>query len=304
MITKKNGLVLMATTKKKPQTKKVIKPSTRGKATKPRVAGPAKPMELDEIANLEEPLYEVLPKADRPKSGRPKSTNYIPYKEAREFMIGEMIPSRNKFLEWWDRNKPKAIPRFPYRVYGDEWIGWNDFLGNDNEFGLRVGKSWRPLEEAVVWVHKLKIESYTKWMEYAKTGALPDDIPARPDLIYSTWKTWMHWLGNRPMEALAVAKEAQKLQIYYIIHEQGVPENVFTFGVETMGQTALKERWEREKFDIVRLFWHEADKTDKIKKLVEGMSSTYLGLDKQRICPNVWEINYYLELTLQRIYKF
>jgi hypothetical protein len=141
-------------------------------------------------------------------------------------------------------------------------------------------------------------------MEYARTNTLPVDIPARPDLVYSTWKTWMHWLENRPLEALNVMKEAQKLQIYYIIHERDVPENIFTFGIETMGQTALKERWERENFDIIRLFWHEADKLPEIKRILDGLSSTYLGLDKQRICPNVWEINYYLELTLQRIYKF
>lgn len=296
----------MTTTKKTPAKKPITKkPITKKKIVKtPRVRsiGPEKPMELEEIANLEEPIYQKV--IHKPKSGRPKNTNYISYAEAREFVVDELIPSRNKYLEWWDRNKPKSIPRFPYRVYKNEWIGWNEFLGNDNEFGLNVGRAWRPLEEAVVWVHKLKIESYTKWMEYARTNTLPNDIPARPDLVYSSWKTWMHWLGNRPIEALNVIKEAQKIQIYYIIHERDVPENVFTFGVETMGQTALKERWERENFDIVRLFWYEADKLPEIKRILDGLSSTYLGLDKQRICPNVWEINYYLELTLQRIYKF
>ena len=280
--------------KKKPVKKKAV-------PTVVRPTGRPRKMELEEIANLEEPIY--MPPAHKPR-GRPKNENYIAYAEAREFMIGEMIPSRNKYMEWWDRNQPKSIPRFPYRVYKDEWISWNDFLGTNNTFGLRVGKSYRPLEEAALWVHKLKIESYTKWMEYAKEHTLPDDIPARPDLVYAGWKTWPHWLGNRPMEALAVAREAQKFQIYYIIHEQGVPENVFTFGMEPMGQAAFKEKWEREKFTIIRLFWHEPEKASEVLKIVKSMSSTYLEYEKQRICQNVWEINYYLELMLQRIYKF
>lgn len=287
----RNGLVTM-TDKKKPQ-RKAATPTVKRPKGRPRR------METEEIKNLEEPIY--FPPNYKPR-GRPKNQNYLSYEEAREFMLSEMIPSRNKYYEWWDRNKPKAIPRFPYRVY-KEWTSWNDFLGTKNEFGIRYGRIWRPLEEAAMYVHKLKIETYAKWMEYCKENTLPNDIPARPDLVYANWKTWGHWLGNRPAEALDAIREAQKLQVYYLIHEQGVPENIITFGVETAGPTVFKERWQREQFDILRMYWYEQEQAPRIKNILDALSTTYLDNDRQRICPNVWEINYYLELTLQRIYK-
>ena len=286
---KRNGLVIMDKKKK------------QKKAVSTVIQPPGKPhhMEIDEIKNLEEPIY--MPPNHKPR-GRPRNLNFLSYADAREFVRGEMIPSRNKFHEWWDRNKPKAIPRFPYRVYKD-WVSWNDFLGTDNNFGVRVGKSWRSLEEAALWVHKLKIESYTKWMAYCKANTLPEDIPARPDLVYAGWKTWNHWLGNRPVEALEAIKEAQKTQLYYIIHEPGTPENVLIFGADTVGPSNFKERWEREKFNIVKLFWYEKEYDNEIKNIVTSLSSPYLGEERQRICPNVWEIIWYLSLQLRVVTK-
>ena len=287
----RNGLVLMTETKK---TRKKAAPTVK------RPQGRPKKMDLEDIKNLEEPIY--MPPLQKPR-GRPKNENYIPYEEAREFIRGEMIPSRNKFHEWWDRNKPKSIPRFPYRVYTDKWVSWNDFLGTDNEFGLRVGKSWRQLEEAAMWVHKLKIESYGKWMEYCKANTLPEDIPARPDLVYSGWKTWGHWLGNKPVEAIEAVREAQKLQIYYIYHEQGVPENVLNFGVDSIGPSNFKERWEREKFTIIKMFWYDPNEAGEVKKIIDYFSTPYLGDDRQRIVPNIWEIVYYLQMKLETIHR-
>lgn len=263
--------------------------------------------ELDEIKGLDEPLPKVVsdespPAPPKKQAGRKKNADFLSYTEAREFMHGELIPSRKNFHEWWDRNKPKAIPRFPYRVY-KEWTSWNDFLGTNNEFGLNTTRTWRPMEEAALWVHSLRIESYTKWLDYCKETGLPNDIPTRPDLVYRNWKTWGHWLGNRPVETLEMIKEAQRLQIYYIIHEADVPQNVFTFGVEPMGPTVFKERWEREKFDIMRMFWFDPEHSNHIQRIIDGLSTPYLDNMNQRICPNMWEINYYLEITLQRIVR-
>lgn len=297
----RNGLVIMTDTPtkkpRKPLTKKAQKEIKQAK--KARAAAPKR--DLEDIKNEEPIAGEPSAAINR---GRPKKSNYISYADAREFVRGELIPSRKRYLEWWERNKPKSIPRFPYRVYAKDWTSWNDYLGNANEFGLRVANNWRPLEEAALWVHSLKIESYTKWMEYCKENTLPEDIPARPDLVYSGWKTWNHWLGNRPMEALDVRKEAMKHQIYYIYHIPGTPENVFNFRLESMGQAALKERWEREQFTFVRLFWFDPEQAGQVQKIVESLSTPYLGDDKQRVCQNIWEINYYLELTLQRIVRF
>lgn len=251
---------------------------------------------LDEYGDEIEP-----PKERKPRAGRPRNANFLPWEEAREFVRGEMIPSRGKFQEWWDRNKPKTIPRYPYRVY-KEWTNWNDFLGNSNAFNEKIGTKWLPLEEAVPKIHALKLKSYQEWMEWAKVpGNLPENIPARPDLVYDKWRSWNHWLGNKIAEVVKVQQEAQKSQVYYIIHETDVPGNVLTFGVEQGGISALKERWEYEKFDVIRMFWFDPSKAGLLKQIVDTTTSSYLGNEYQRIAPNAWETIYHLSLHLEQV---
>ena len=247
----------------------------------------------------EPPGPEASSKAKK-RRGRPRNENYLSFDEAREFVRSELLPSRGKFFEWWDRNKPKAIPRFPYRVY-PEWISWNDFLGTSNKFNDKIGTKWRSIEEACVWVHTLKVSSYNEWMEYCRTHELPEDIPARPDLVYNGWRSWNHWLGNRPVEATEAKMDAQKIQVFYIIHEPGTPENVFTFGVESMGITALKQRHEHDPFTVIRLFWHDPLRYAVVKQIIDMNSTPYLGSDKQRIVPNVWEIIWHIQMQLEMI---
>lgn len=248
---------------------------------------------------------EVLPEGLVPevkRRGRPKNENYLAFAEAREFIRGEMIPSRGKFFEWWDRNKPKAIPRFPYRVYKDDWVTWNDFLGNDNKFNEKIGTDWKDLNDACLFVHTLKLETQVQWMEYARSDAMPKDIPQRPDLVYSGWRSWSHWLGNKPVEAIEAKQEALRAQVYYIIHEQEDPMNVLTYGIESSLQS-MKARWEGSKCEIVRLFWYDPAKGKKMTEIVEALSSPYQGFDRQRITPNVWEIVYHASMHFDVITK-
>lgn len=237
------------------------------------------------------------------KRGRPKNQNYLTWDEARAHMRGEMIPSRGKFFEWWDRNKPKTIPRFPYRVYQDEWTSWNDFLGTNNKFNEKVGTKWRPFLEAVSWAIKRQLKSQTEWMEFCKQeGLLPEDIPARPDLVYEEWRGWTHWLGTRTAEAIQAQQEiAKKTHVYYVIRTPDSPLNVLTFGIDPNGLTAFKHRWEDEKFDIIRLFWFDPEKRDRVNRIVSGLSTTMYDDETRRIVPNTWELLYYLSMELQQI---
>lgn len=264
------------------------------------------PPRLDEIDDTYEPKdierppeVVVVPK----KKGRPKNENYLSYEEARDFMRNEMVPSRNKFDEWWDRNKPKAIPRFPYRVYTNSWISWNDFLGNNNSFAEKRGIKYRPLDEATQWVHTLKLKSYREWMEYCRNefNNKPQDIPSRPELVYDKWKSWNHWLGNKPVPALEVHQAAQSTQVYYIIRTKDVPQNVITYGVDPHGLSSIKSKWERDKFDILALFWNDPLRAPIIKQVVEAYSTPYLGQSNVRITFNVYEIITVLQSQLVQI---
>lgn len=243
-------------------------------------------------------------RAGRKKPGRAKNANYLPWAEAKEYIQSEMIPSRGKYMEWWDRNQPKTIPRFPYRVYTDEneWVSWNDFLGNQNKFNAKIGTRWRPFAEANKWALGLGIKTQAQWFDFCKTdGKLPADIPARPDLVYEIWRSWNHWLGNRPVEAIQAAQEVAKIQVYYIIHESHNHQNILTFGVEPLGPTALKARWEREQFNVVRMYWYDSTKAAVIREIVDAFSTPYQGSERQRLVTNQWEIVYNLEMHLDQV---
>jgi len=259
-----------------------------------------KKQEVKEDTTAEPLGPEASPKPPR-KGGRKKNTTYLPFEEAREFVRGEMIPSRGKYLEWYDRNNPKVVPRFPYRVYTEEWVSWNDFLGNNNKFNEKIGTKWRDLNEAVLWVHSLRLGGFQEWLAYCRDNDLPADIPARPELIYKDWKSWNHWLGNKPVEAIQARQEAQRSQVYYIIHELDVPQNVMTFGIDPMGIAGLKARWEREKFDVVKMFWFDPARQAVIHQIIESLSTPYMDQDRQRIVPNVYEIVWHLSMQLETV---
>jgi hypothetical protein len=229
---------------------------------------------------------------------------YLSYEEAREYIRSEMIASRANYETWFQTNKPKAIPRFPYRYYEKRgWVSWNDFLGVENEFIFKKVARWRPFEEAITWAHQLKLETYEDWIKFARTDALPEDIPARPDVVYNKrWVSWNYWLGNKPSDRVKVSQENQG--IFYIIRTHGHPGNVLTYGVEPMGLSALKNRWNRAPYDIIKIFKYSKDKAETVSNIVNTLTTEYHGHTKTRITPNVWEVVWYLSMHLEIITNY
>ena len=74
-----------------------------------------------------------------------------------------------------------------------------------------------------------------------------------------------------------------------------------TFGIDQMGLSSLKERWIHEKFDVVRVFWYDPLRSAVIKQTVEMLSTPYLGIERQRIVPNIYEVVWQLELQMEAI---
>lgn len=57
--------------------------------------------------------------------------------------------------------------------------------------------TYLPFEEALDFVHSLKIKSLKDWERYCKSGRKPSDIPASPDRIYKNeWTGWNDWLES------------------------------------------------------------------------------------------------------------
>jgi len=230
----------------------------------------------------------------------------LPFEEVREFIREECIGSRAQYIEWHKANKPKQIPRYPNRAYEDEWTDWNDFLGNNNEFD-NTKKTWRPLAEAIAYVHTLNLAGEKEWLKYVRENRedIPEDIPNRPDIVYDDWRSWMHWLGNRVQEKVEAQQQVQKSStIFYIIQEREYAHrtNVFSFGIEKGGVSGMRDDWEMSKnFTIVRMFEYNESEMENVQKLIDRMTTGYYGANTIRICPNIhdliWEISNHLEFA-------
>ena len=221
----------------------------------------------------------------------------IPFEEAREFIQSQCIGSRKQYTEWHKSNKPKKIPRYPNRAYEEEWQGWNDFLGTDNKFDNKK-KSYRPIAEAINWVHKLGLKTEQEWLAYVRDdeNIIPKDIPTRPDVVYSDWLSWMHWLGNKPRQKVEAQQQVEREStIFYCIREKQYESegtNVFTFGIERGGVSALKENWEltSKSFKVIRMFQYDSDQMEFVQNIIEHQTTGFYGSRKIRIAFNINEV--------------
>lgn len=230
---------------------------------------------------------------------RKRSNKWMSFEEAKEFIQGQGVQSRQQYIDWWDENKPKTLSKYPQRVYVEEWEGWNDFLGTNNQFNQKR-RAWRSFEEAVLWVHQLGIEGGRNgWLAWVKENEdkLPKDIPKRPDITYKKdWMSWKHWLGNSVAEKVEAQQVARSAAIYYVIRERDYENvaNVYTFGVELGGVSALKDRWQHEQFRVVKMYEFHPERVQEVEQVVKTLSSPYFDSTDARIVPNIhdlcWEL--------------
>jgi hypothetical protein len=73
-----------------------------------------------------------------------------------------------------------------------------------------LSKSWRPFEEARIFVRGLNLKSTKEYRDYCKSGNRPDDIPSAPNMVYadSGWIGWGDWLGKRTVKPNATLAAA------------------------------------------------------------------------------------------------
>ena len=225
-----------------------------------------------------------------------KKKNFLPFNEARSLIHDECINSIKDYHEWWDANKPKVIPKYPFRVYIKEWVSWNDFLNNENTFDFNK-QDWRSYEEAIMFVHALKIKNQPLWFEYVKSGKKPANIPARPDITYDRWISWKHWLGNKVSVKVEAQQDAVKVAaMLYCIHVNGRPNNVFRFGVASGGKGQLQDMYKKRPFRIMRLFRYESGYN--WQSVVKSKATEWYESDLggEYICPNVNDLLFDVDL--------
>jgi superfamily II DNA or RNA helicase len=122
--------------------------------------------------------------------------NFLPFKEAREFVRKQKFNSIKKYREWIrSEEAPKNIPIHPEEVYKTEWQGARDWLGNKD---IPVNKKiFRHFEDARSYIHSLALKGKSEYSEWSKSDDRPIDIPTSPSSVYKLqWKGWGDWLGT------------------------------------------------------------------------------------------------------------
>ncbi|MEI6176523.1 MAG: DEAD/DEAH box helicase family protein [Verrucomicrobiota bacterium] len=133
---------------------------------------------------------------------------YRRFGEAREFVCGLGLKSRNEWGNYCNGNLPEKgtlpfdIPAVPDGVYRDQgWVGFGDWLGTGSV--ATHLRQYRPFREARAFVRGLGLKTGREWLEFCKgnlteKGVLPSDIPSNPNNTYAK-KGWMgmgDWLGS------------------------------------------------------------------------------------------------------------
>jgi len=127
------------------------------------------------------------------------STNlrkYRSFEEALEYVHSLKLKGTK---EWSTHSKsgqlPEDIPSVPSRTYKNQWQSWGHWCGTG--FVANHLRKYRSFEEALEYVHSLKLKGIKEWKDYIKLGQLPEDIPSNADVTYKNqWQSWGHWLGH------------------------------------------------------------------------------------------------------------
>ncbi len=122
---------------------------------------------------------------------------HLSFVKARKYVRNLKL---NNYKEWKEYlksgKKPIFLPSSPDAKYKNKgWVSFGDFLGT-----FTIGNRYmhfRPFLQARKYVRSLKIEKYTEWKKYCKSGKKPHDIPCSPHNVYQDkgWNGYRDFLG-------------------------------------------------------------------------------------------------------------
>ncbi|MDA8628642.1 DEAD/DEAH box helicase family protein [Bacteroidia bacterium] len=136
--------------------------------------------------------------------------SWRPFEEAREFVGGIGLGSRDQYLDYVITNKIFDLPLATEKVYGKNWTSWPDFLNT-----RRITESNKlSYIEAKHIVQKYKFKTQHQFYKWVKKQ-VEYKIPLSPHSAYENegWTDWGAFLGNtktRNYKDFTVAKDWAK----------------------------------------------------------------------------------------------
>lgn len=128
----------------------------------------------------------------------PHNTKWLSYQQASQWAQSQNIMTCDQWRERRATGLPEGVPADPETVYGDEFIGWHEFLGvQPARNGSKMFWSCARVQE---WARQHGIKSGVQWKEIVKEGGLPTGVPAQPYKVYKDqFKGWAEFLGVVPL---------------------------------------------------------------------------------------------------------
>lgn len=137
--------------------------------------------------------WKKLLNSDNTRAKNLKISNYLLYSDCKEWVKSNLNINTSYMWNKLDKSTlPLFIPSKPERVYKNDWISWNEFLGVITPIYLSYN-------EAKELIKTFNIKSNKEFRLFLKNENYPKNIPRDVSNYYSKsneWISWMDFLGN------------------------------------------------------------------------------------------------------------
>lgn len=220
---------------------------------------------------------------------------YFPYHKAKLEARRLGLKSADAWYKWWAEKHPVTVPR-DVNAYYDEWESWSEFLATDNVSPMKVPRKYLEYEEALKYVHNLKLKGVREYWAWYKANR-PKFLPSHPHKVYKTvWNNWDEWLGKSTIVRFEIKN--LNTSVLYIVHHGGTPGNVVEIGLDTIGRQSVYEKFIRLRAQIIKMYKYQPELKQQIDGIVVRNTSRWWDAERHYIVNSIPQLIFDLDQIL------